>query len=401
MPGLRADGGGLYLQVTLSADGAPRRSWLFRYRSPCGRRREMGLGPTEIVSLVAAREAAEAAVKLLRDGIDPIEQRRETRAAAACAPARLMSFQQAAETHIASQAASWSEKQARLWTSTLKRYAYPVFGHLSVASIDVTLVLEVLKPIWSTKPETASRVRQRIEAVLDYATVLGQRQGENPARWRGYLQKALPAPAEVRAVRHHPALPFAQMPDFMAALRGAESQSALALELCILTASRTEATLGAEWSEIDFAAALWTVPAARMKGRRSQRRDHRVPLSRQVLALLQALRTADPRGKFVFPGRVAGRPLSGMAMTMVLRRMGRADVTVHGFRSTFRDWVADATNCPREVAEAALAHVIDDKTEAAYRRGDALQKRRSLMQNWADYCDGVGGSQVVDIRRVK
>jgi integrase len=399
-PGLLADGAGLYLQVTLSANGAARRSWLFRYRSPGGQRREMGLGPLDAVSLAEAREAADAATKMLRAGVDPIEQRRETKTAAAVASMRAMSFEAAAAAYIASQSAGWSgAKQAQGWSSSLKRHAYPVVGPLPVAAIDAAMVLRVLEPIWSVTPVIAQRVRQRIEAVLDYAAVRGLRQGDNPARWRGHLQKALPAPSSVRAVRHHPALPFGEMANFMTGLRTAKGLSARALELCILTATRTGAILRAEWSEIEFEAALWTAPAVRMKGRRDQRRDHRVPLSQQALALLHTLRAADPSGRFVFPGSIAAKPLSAMAMAMALRRMGRDDISVHGFRSTFRDWVADATDYPREVAEAAMAHRIKDKTEAAYRRGDALEKRRRLMQAWADYCDGAEGAKIIDLRR--
>jgi integrase len=393
-PGLLHDGGGLYVQITATAEkpDEPRsvtKAWLLRYTAASGKRREMGLGAFPGVSLSDARLAAERARKLLQAGVDPIEARKRERAAAAVEAAQAMTFRQASEAYMKGQAGRWkSEKHAKLWASSLEAYAHPLIGSLPVADIDVRLVLKVLEPIWTEKTETASRVRQRIEAVLDWAAVRGNRQGDNPARWRGHLQKVLPSRTELRPVKHHAALPYAHVGAFMRDLRKVESQGALALELCILTATRTTETLAACWSEFDLDAKLWTIPAARMKGTAETRRDHRVPLSGQAVAVLTKLRTgADRRAKYVFPGLGTKRPMSGMAMLMTLRRMKRKGLTVHGFRSTFRDWCADCTNFPREIAEQALAHSLGDKTEAAYRRGDALLKRAKLMQAWADFCD--------------
>lgn len=401
--GMLHDGGGLYLQITEGAEpDTPRKSWLLRYQSPLGRRREMGLGSAETVTLATARDLAEAAKALAGRGVDPIEQRKADRAAAALEAARAMTFREAAEAYMKAHAHDWrNEKHRAQWTATLDAYAYPVLGPLPVAAIDVALVLRVVEPIWLTKRETASRVRGRIEAILDWCAVRGYRHGDNPARWRGHLQKALPK--RPKAVKHHAALPLADLGAFMASLREVRGTAALALEFCILTATRTNETLGARWAEIDLDAAVWTIPAERMKANR----EHRVPLSRQAVALLRKVEPlATPRTRYVFPGADRKSPLSGMSMLMTLRRMKRPDgkpyaesVTVHGFRSVFRDWAADATRFPREVAEAALAHTLRDQTEAAYRRGDALAKRRQLMQAWADFADRrVTGAEVIEMQ---
>jgi integrase len=273
---------------------------------------------------------------------------------------------------------------------------YPIIGALSVQAIDTGLVLKVLEPIWSTKPETAGRVRGRIEAILDAAKVRGLRQGDNPARWRGHLDLQLPPRSKVRAVKHHPALPYARLGAFMVALRGQEGIAARALEFTILTAARTGETIGATWDEL---VGDWTIPKERMKGRK----EHRVPLCGRALAIIEEMKSLPTHGdQFVFPGGKRGKPLSNMAMTQLLRRMGHADITVHGFRSCFRDWAAERTNYPNEMVEMALAHSIGDKTEAAYRRGDLFDKRRRLMVDWETYCatpEVADGGRIVPLRR--
>ena len=291
-----------------------------------------------------------------------------------------------ADAYIAAHEASWrNAKHRQQWRNTLDTYADPILGKLPVAQVEVGDVMRVLEPLWREKTETASRLRGRIESVLDYATARGWRSGENPARWRGHLDNLLPARSKVAKVEHHAALPWREIGAFMAALAEEEGVSALALRFAILTAARTGEVIGARWSEIDMQAAVWTVPADRMKAAR----EHRVPLSDAALDVLREvakLRTEPEADGFVFPGGKAGKPLSSMALLMLLRRMERGDLTAHGFRSTFRDWCAEATNYPREVAEAALAHTLRDKTEAAYQRGDLMEKRRRLMAEWATFC---------------
>ncbi|MGH8040594.1 MAG: tyrosine-type recombinase/integrase, partial [Rudaea sp.] len=273
-----------------------------------------------------------------------------------------------------------NEKHAAQWTSTLDTYAYPVIGKLPVAAIDTVLVMKVLEPIWTTKTETATRVRGRMESVLDWATVRGYRDGENPARWKGHLDHLLPKRSKVKKVQHHPALVYAKAPAFLSELRAQEGTAARALEFLILTACRTNEVIGARWNEFDLAEKTWTVPAERMKAGK----EHRVPLSAQALKIIKDLRK-QVQGEFVFPGLHEGNPLSNMAMLELLKRMERNALTVHGFRSTFRDWVGETTNYPREVAEAALAHTIKDKAEAAYARGDLFAKRRRMFDDWAGY----------------
>jgi integrase len=380
-PGRHADGGGLYLQVTANPGGAPRGSWLFRYER-AGRERWMGLGSIDEVDLKKAREVAADKRRLLRDGIDPLAQIEVQQAETALAAARATTFDQCADDYIKDNRAAWrNAKHAQQWRNTLSAFVTPVFGKLPVAAIDTALVLKVLKPIWTTKAETANRVRGRIETILDAAKVNGYRNGENPARWRGHLDKLLPARSKVRAVKHHPALPYAKLGAFMEELAERPAPAARALEFTILTACRTNEVLGATWEEVDFAKKVWTVPKFRMKGNR----EHRVPLSDAAIAVLQRIQETR-NSEYVFPGESNGSPLSGMGMLMLLRRMGRSDVTVHGFRSSFRDWCAECTNYPREVAEAALAHAIEDKTEGAYQRGDLFDKRRKLMDAWAEFC---------------
>lgn len=376
-PGRYADGNGLYLQVGPTGG----KSWLFRYMIN-SRAREMGLGPVSLVLLAEARVAALEARRKVHEGIDPLAEREEQQRQARIEQARAMTFSQCADAYIQAHRSSWrNDKHAAQWESTLKNYAAPVIGDLPVDAVDLRLVLAILEPIWRDKPETASRLRGRLETVLDWAAVRGLRQGDNPARWRGHLDKLLPARAKVKRIEHHAALPYAEIGAFMAKLRSREGIGSLALEFTILTAARTSEVLNATWGEIDRDAAAWTVPGARMKAGR----EHRVPLSPRALAILTELGGGGDM-EFVFPGNRAGKPLSNMVFLQLLKRMGYADLTAHGFRSTFRDWAAEQTAFPREVAEAALAHVVADKVEAAYRRGDLFEKRRQLMEEWMSYC---------------
>jgi integrase len=378
--GLVCDGGGLYLRVTKGADGSLNRSWLYRFASGA-RERWMGLGAYPDVSLKEARNAAEDARRLRRQNVDPIDDKYAKRAAQAVRKAKETTFAEAAENYVRSQSAGWrNAKHAAQWPSTLKRYAFPIIGRLPVQAIDTDLVLKVLEPIWTTKPETANRLRGRIEAVLDSAKVRGLRGGENPARWRGHLDKSLPKRSKVRRVEHHAALPFDALPEFMTRLGGQDGTAARALAFTILTAARTGEVIGAKWDEIDFAARVWTIPADRMKAGK----EHRAPLATAAIAILEQA-AARRENDFVFPGG-RGRGLSNMAFLALLRRMKRDDLTTHGFRSTFRDWAAERTGVPREVAEQALAHALSDKVEAAYRRSDLFEKRRKLMESWARFC---------------
>lgn len=314
-----------------------------------------------------------------------VQERRRKRFAALAASSLsggVPTFAEAASTFIELHKGTWrNEKHAEQWANTLRDYAHPFIGHLPVADIDVELITQILDPIWTRKTETASRVRGRVERILDWATVRGYRSGPNPARWQGHLQMVFPSRFKVRKVRHHPALPFAEMGNFMRALALMNAQGARALEFTILTAARSSEASQATWSELDFDQAIWTVPGERMKADR----PHRVPLSTQALSLLHACRERN-HSPWVFPGQGKRRPITNMVMPIVLRRMRRTNITVHGFRSSFRDWAAETTDFPREVAEAALAHVIGDKAEAAYRRGDLFEKRREMMQAWADHC---------------
>lgn len=389
-PGLYPDGAGLYLQV--SAKGA--KSWIFRFMLN-GKARQMGLGSLRKYSLSEARQLAKDAGKLRDQGIDPIDRRKEELAKAKIEGAKGLSFKKAATDYIEAHKAGWSNtKHAAQWTATLEQYAYPVFGKTSVGKVDVGLVMKVLEPIWSKKPETASRVRGRIEAVLDWATARGYRKGENPARWRGHIQKLLPPRSRVRAVRHHPALPYGEVGGFVADLRSQEGVAALALEFLILTAARTGEVIGARPGEI--CDTVWTIPADRTK----TRKEHRVPLSARAQEIIVEMKKlAGLEDGFVFPGRKKGSSLSNMALLSLLGRMDRGDLTAHGFRSTFRDWAAEMTGYSREVAEMALGHAVSDKVESAYRRGDLFKKRRRLMDDWARYCSTVKpAGKVVPIR---
>ena len=385
-PGLYADGGGLYLRVTPTEA----RMWLYRFQMH-GRRRDMGLGPTDLYSLAEARQKALEARKLVAEGVDPIEARQAKRSAAAVDASKGMTFRACAEAYINAHRSGWrNPKHAAQWPATLDAYAYPHFGSLPVQAVDVGLVLKAIEPIWTVKPETASRVRGRIEIVLDWATARGYRQGENPARWRGHLENLLPPRSKVRRVEHYAALPYAEVAAFVADLRQQEGVGARALEFAILTAARTGEVIGARWGEINIAERLWTVPADRMKAGK----EHRAPLSDAAMAIVEKM-AAIRQGDHLFPGGKAERPISNMAMLMLLRRMGRDDLTAHGFRSTFRDWAAECTNFPAEVAEMALAHTVGDKLEAAYRRGDLFQKRREIMAAWANFIDRDNTATVV------
>lgn len=388
-PGHYGDGGGLWLQVSTVGT----KSWVFRFVR-LGKAREMGLGALHTVSLAEARDKAATCRKQLVDGIDPIEARATQRLTDQAAAARALTFDQCAEQYIETHRAEWrNEKHASQWTATLATYAGPVFGKLPVDAVDTALVMKVLSPIWTTKTETAKRLRGRIESVLDWATVQKMRSGDNPARWRGHLDNLLASPAKVTKVEHHAALPYVKAGAFMQLLRAEQGTSARAVEFVILTAARTSEVFNATRDEFDMDAGIWTIPGERMKAGR----PHRVPLSAPALALVKSA-LSDKGSPYVFQGAKEKRPLSNMAGLMLLKRMGHGDLTVHGFRSTFRDWCAEQTNFPREVAEAALAHVVKDKTEAAYQRGDLIEKRALLMQAWADYCSrpAVSGN-VVDM----
>lgn len=394
LPGRHADGGGLYLLVKES--GA--RSWVFRFMLK-GKARDVGLGPASAggITLADARDLAAALRLKVKAGVDPIEEREreaaEVLAATQAAKVAGVTFKAVAETYIAANEASWrNAKHRQQWKNTLNTYVYPVIGDLPVGEVATAHVLQILEPLWQAKPETASRVRGRIETVLDAAKARGYREGENPARWRGHIQQILPARAKLQR-GHHKAMAYEAIPAFLADLRARKALAALALEFTILTASRTNEVLGAKWSEVDLDKAVWTIPGERMKAGK----EHRVPLSTRALEILSAV---QPFGKeWLFPANKGGK-LSGMAMAMLLRRMD-LDVTVHGFRSGFRDWAAECTGYSHEVCEMALAHTIGNKAEAAYRRGDLFEKRRRLMVDWANYClsgDGTG-SEVTPIRR--
>jgi integrase len=375
-PGRYGDGYGLYLQVL----GPTNRSWLFRYERD-GRERWMGLGPLHTFNLEEARERARLQRQLLKDGIDPLEQRKAKRGEQALEAAKTMTFEAAARQYHDQHKNKWRNAKHRAqFISTLETYAFPVVGKLAVPEIDMALVLKVLERnhLWAQKTETASRLRGRIEAVLDWATVRGYRTGDNPAQWK-LLAKALPARGQIRKVQHHAALPYTDIPGFMAQLAQREGVAVRALEFLILTAARTGEIIGGRWSEIDRTHKLWVVPAERMKAGR----PHRVPLSDRALKILDEL---PCEGDALFVGSKASAHMSNMAMAMLLKRVGREDITVHGFRSTFRDWAAEQTSYPNHVVEMALAHTIGDKVEAAYRRGDLLTQRARLMAEWARYC---------------
>jgi integrase len=396
-PGMYADGAGLWLHVgpTVSPNGKTGRSWIFRFMLN-GRAREMGLGPLHTISLGEAREKARDARKLILMGLDPLDAKTQQRNAQRLDAAKAITFRACAERYIADHRAGWrNAKHADQWANTLATYAYPIIGNLGIGAIDTGLITKILKPIWATKSETASRVRGRIEAILDYAATHHWRDGPNPARWRGHLEHVLPKKSKVAKVKHHEALGWEDIGPFMVELARQDGIAALALRFAILTAGRTGEVIGARWDEINTKAALWAIPADRMKASK----EHRVPLSEDALAVLREAAThrqGDEVDAFVFPGGKRGASLSNMAMLALLGRMKRYDLTTHGFRSTFRDWAAE-TGRPADIAEAALAHVVGDKTVAAYQRGDLLERRRRLMSEWAAHCNS--RPAIVQLRR--
>jgi integrase len=382
-PGKHGDGDGL--QLVVSATGA--RKWVLRFMQE-GRAREMGLGAYPEVSLGEARERALAERKLARSGLDPITERKKVSEQ----PASIPTFGALADEISAQLAEGFrNEKHKAQWRMTLTVYAGPLRSKL-VSEISTEDVLGVLQPLWQSKPETASRLRGRIEKVLNAAKAKGFRTGENPAAWRGHLDNLLPKQSML-ARGHHAAMPYTDVPAFIANVRRREATAARALEFCILTATRSSETMQARWQEIDLDAKIWTIPAERMKAGR----EHRVPLTARAIAILSEMRPLAV-GEYVFPGQRRGRPLSNMALEMFLRRL-QSEYTTHGFRSSFRDWAGNETHFPRELAEHALAHVIGDKAEQAYRRSDALEKRRALMAAWEKYCEPAAPGNIVPLRK--
>lgn len=394
-PGLYGDGEGLYLQVS----DRQTKSWLYRFMIR-GRARKMGLGDVGSVKLAEARKAAHAAHLVVLDGRDPIDERNARKAAVAAEKAKQMTFKECAESYITAHQSGWKNaKHGSQWANTLETYAYPFIGKLSVGAVEKAHILKILQPIWNTKTETANRVRGRVEKILDRAAALNLRTGENPARWKGNLDQLLPARSQVAPVRHHPALPYRELPGFMAKLRERNGISARALEFTILTAARTEDTIGGQHPEINTSDKLWTVPKERVKGKKGARkRDHVVPLCDRALTIIE---TVPQENEYLFPGEREGKGLSNMAMAELLKEMGYPGevATVHGFRSTFKDWCSEQTAYPNEMSEMALSHTVSDKVEQAYRRGDMRDRRRRLMDDWADFCAGraVGGDNVVSM----
>lgn len=377
--GMINDGKGLYLQI--SAPGAA--SWVYRFKL-AGRQRYMGLGGYPAIGLAEARDRADIQRRKTREGIDPIDAQRQE---AIKESETIPTFTTCAARYIRSHRHGWrNAKHARQWVSTLKTYARPVIGQKAINNVETQDILRVLTPIWTDKTETAKRLQGRIENILDFAAAHKYRDPVNPARWRGHLDKLLPRPSRVKKVTHHPAMPYEELPDFMKKLDANSSMSSKALQFLILTATRTSETLLAHWSEFDLSNATWTIPAERMKAGQ----EHRVPLSKQAVSILNELPrvNANPH---VFSGVRYGRPLSNMALLQLMRGMGygvngtEGNYVPHGFRSSFRDWTGEATNYPRDVAEMALAHAIQNKVEAAYRRGDLFEKRRMMMQEWANH----------------
>jgi integrase len=373
-PGSYGDGGNLYLQIGTAGN----RHWFFRFMQG-GRSRKMGLGGADVVTLAEAREQALAARKLVQKGIDPIEARQSCKAASRAETARQISLRQCGEKYIAAHKAGWrSADHSRQWPSSLENHVYPTLGDLSVDAIGTGHVMKVLEPIWTAKPETASRLRGRIESVLDFAAARGFRSGENPARWRGHLENLLPARNKVAAIKHFPALPFNEVAGFMRELRELPGSAARALEFGILCASRSGEVLGARWSEIDLQNRMWVIPGQRMKSGK----EHRCPLSSRALEILEGL----PRGKGELVFERKGKPLSRDALQRVLKRMGRDDIVMHGFRSSFADWAAERTAYSSELRELALAHAVGNRIEQAYRRTDMLDRRRRLAEDWSAFC---------------
>jgi integrase len=392
-PGMYADGGSLYLRV---AEGGSKQ-WIFRYVAS-GRLRDMGLGPVHTVTLAEARERAREARLLRLDGVDPIESKHARVAAQRAADAKAMTFRQCTEGFIKDNEAKWTNaKHRREWQGTVEKYAYPILGNMPVAAIDTPLVLRVIKQLWERVPETASRVRGRIENVLGWATVHHYRSGDNPARWGGLLEHALPT-RNGREIEHHASLPYDEVGTFMTNLRQDSRVTARCLQFITLTAARLGEATNATWHEIDFKARVWIIPKRRMKAGR----EHKVPLSAAAVALLKEM-AAIRQNDYIFPGFKEGRPIGAHAVQELATQAAGSEITVHGLRSTFRDWAAERTNFPREVAEMALAHAIPNAVEAAYRRGDLFEKRRKLMDAWAAYCAKVepDAGRVVALARAR
>jgi integrase len=385
--GINFVGGVTGLAINVSGCGS--RSWVLRY-TVNGRRRDKGLGGYPDVTLAQAKELARAARAQLRQGIDPVDDGRAVRSKMISTQANALTFGQAATTYIDTHEDTWrNAKHVQQWRNTIQTYANPVIGQMLVQDVGLPQILTVLEPIWRTKTETAARLRGRIESVLDWAAARGYRSDSNPARWKGLLDKLLPAPGKIAKPDHHKALPYASLPAFMAALAEQKGIGARALEFAILTASRSGEVRGATWSEFDLENGIWTIPAIRMKAGK----EHRVPLSNRAMTIVSKQK-AISFCEYVFPSshgskepEALGSPLSDMTLSAVLRRMKIAAVP-HGFRSTFRDWCADKTDYPSEVAEMALAHTIGNKVEAAYRRGDLMDKRKQMMQDWAEFSSG-------------
>lgn len=375
--GYYSDGNGLYLQVSCTGS----KSWIFRFTRN-GKTHEMGLGSFTAFSLAEARARTIEQRKLLADGINPLENKRDSNARLVLN--NRITFAELAEQYINTNKSGWrNPKHVDQWRNTLATYANPVIGSMNVSNITISEVRDILDPIWNTKNETATRVRGRIEKVLDYAKVSGYRTGDNPAAWKGNLSLVLPSPSAVAKVTHQPALPYKDLPAFMVALSSHKGDGASALALIILTATRTSEVICADWSEFDLPNSLWTIPAERMKAKK----EHVIPLSPQAMSILSSMHTANATG-YLFKGK-NGKPASNGLCLSLLKRMDSDHITVHGFRSTFRDWASETTTHPADVVEMALAHTIQNKVEAAYRRGDLLDKRRVLMNEWADYASPV------------
>ena len=381
-PGYHRCGQGLYLQV--SKQGT--KSWLYRYKSPITQKqREMGLGSLNFVGLAEARQLAISQKRLVIDGKDPIEERKRSRVEQQLSQARNLSFEDVALACITSKSHEWKNaKHAQQWKNTLATYAFPVIGHLPISEITTDLILRILEPIWVTKAETASRVRQRLETIWDYGKARNYVDGENPARLKGHLDKILSKTAKVKRVRHFPALPYNEIGRFVKELRTRSGYSALGLEFLILTAAGTGEIIGAKWSEIDLEKAVWTIPSERMKAGV----EHRVPLPSRAVEILESINSNRNPEQHVFSGWKRNTGLSNNAFLALLKKMQRSDITPHGFRSTFRDWAAEeAHQFSNETVELSLAHKVANSVEAAYRRGDQLERRRELMSEWDKFIE--------------
>ena len=382
--GVYGDGAGLFIRVTESGS----KHWIHRF-SLRGKAHWMGLGPYPEITLDQARQATLDARRLRLKGFNPITDRDAENARKHGA----ITFQECADQYIASHRTGWKNpKHADQWVNTIATYCGPVIGKLPVNEVSVGFVMRVLEPIWTTKAETAGRVRGRIESILDWAKVRGYREGDNPARWKGQLDHLLPNSSRVKRITHHAALGYTEMGGFMGKLRQQAGNGARALEYAILTACRSGEVRLARWEEIDLKSRVWIIPGERMKAGK----EHRVPLSDAAIALLNQM---EKSGQLIFPGRGEGKPLSDMSLTAVLRRMERGDLTAHGFRSTFRDWTSESTAYPRDVAEMALAHSIGDKVEAAYRRGDLFTKRTRMMEDWSRFCNQTQSGSVLPLKK--